>query len=224
MNYFCPLLVLLLFFSKSSRCRADCSDDNRIPCSVCSKKNGGVGAHKYVERLMLEQTDTVFGSDSSYLYKLGGVFYDEDQKLTVSLVASSKDGDVEAKKSLKRVHQNGDDLGNAVGSIVDKDTAHIPLSIVDKDTAHIPLSIGVDKDTAHFPLQSINADVFKKILLEALGPTVILSQINDRKAERLLRHAQKKAERDAKKNGALPPSSETMDAEIRKAILDLLSL
>ena len=71
---------------------------------------------------MLEQTDTVFGGDSSYQYKLGGVFYDEDQKLTVSLVASSKDG--EAKKSLKRVHKNGNDLGNA---IVDKDTAHIPI-------------------------------------------------------------------------------------------------
>ena len=74
---------------------------------------------------MLEQTDTVFGGDSSYQYKLGGVFYDEDQKLTVSLVATSKEG--EAKKSLKRVHKNGDDRGNAVGSIVDKDTAHIPI-------------------------------------------------------------------------------------------------
>ena len=89
MNYFCPLLALLLFLSKSSRCGADCSDDNRIPCTKCSKKNGGVGVHEYVEKLMLEQTDTVFGGDSTYRYKLGGVFYDEDQKLTVSLVATS---------------------------------------------------------------------------------------------------------------------------------------
>ena len=55
----------------------------------------------------------LFGAgDNFYQYKLGGLFYDEEQKLTIGLVATSKGGGGgETKKSAKRVGDQKDKGG-----------------------------------------------------------------------------------------------------------------
>ena len=146
-----PLLPSLFFASfvlllTQLGCRADTFD-----CPNSEKPNSDELQLLFAKRM------------KKMLYHVGGVFYDQKQRLTVSIAS------------------NG-----------------------------IELDDGFEK---------VNATAFKEAALDIYGPSVLLSQINPKKAEKLMGEAENKANRKAKKKGKRPPSSAIIDANIRSAIL-----
>jgi len=68
------------------------------------------------------------------------------------------------------------------------------------------------------PFRGVNATEFKELLLEIYGPSILLSQLKPKKAEKIMQKAEKNANKRAKKADNTPPSARDIDADVRATL------